>query len=311
MKYLILAIIFCWIIIAPPPVQATSPATLSITGPAKTTLGSYVTLKAKITSTLAINAIKATIQYQPDIVEITQVKIGNSILKYWQQEPTSNRLTNQIAFTGGLPNPGFQGSGGELVTIVLKAKAVGTTDVAFQDSQVLANDGNGTNVDANFIPYHLQILKPEPGAPVQTPPTHKDAVPPTGLELIIGHDGELFNGQWFAVFQATDNESGIDHYELAETDPHNDFPSDTEWRKATSPTVLEKQNQKTKVFLKAVDKAGNENVISSTHNPKQTNLISPKTNNRSWLISLITLILFALIIRTLTRLRKSRNRKTR
>jgi len=47
---------------------------------------------------------------------------------------------------GGLPNPGFSGSNGQIISIVFVAKKAGTASVVMSDASVLANDGLGTDV---------------------------------------------------------------------------------------------------------------------------------------------------------------------
>jgi hypothetical protein len=255
----------------PTPTHAATEATLHFTGPRTAVVGQIIHVRGLLTTSVPINVVQGALSYSPDQLQVSSISIGKSILRYWQQGPTAE-TTGRIQFLGGLPTPGFQGTNGELLDITFKTKREGKAVVAFlSESDVLANDGNGTSVPTARASFEIDIIKPTPGAPEPTPepPTeNRDTTPPTDLELLIGHDSHLFDGAWFAVFQAVDGESGIDHYEIAETDPSTGEPAASEWVPATSPYKLTRQDERTKVFLKAIDKAGNSARISQEHNPQ-------------------------------------------
>lgn len=270
---------------------------LSFSGPHTTAVGQTIRIRALVSSKQSLNATQGTIQYPKSILAVTGIITGKSIIKYWQQEPNNDPGTGTISFTGGLPNPGYSGSGGVLFDISMRALAEGKATVTFgENTQILANDGNGSALDTSKQGITIQITKaltPPPGT--NTPPAEpiKDTTPPTNLELLIGHDGNLFNGDWFAVFQATDSESGIDHYEIAEVPEKTSYPTDNEWIKATSPYRLQEQGTNTKIFFKAIDKAGNQSVISHDHivKPPLLQIVTAPTDWRLLIILAIILLL--------------------
>jgi len=59
------------------------------------------------------------------------------------------------------------------------------------------------------------------------------------------------------VFGTQDKGSGIDHYEVAESD--NPFVNEANlvWRRAESPELLQDQSGRSTVYVKAVDRDGN------------------------------------------------------
>lgn len=282
-------------------VQASTTATLGLSGPRTTSVGQSIRIRAIISSEQSLNAIQGSLQYSKELLSVTNIAHGKSIIKYWQQEPNNDPGTGTISFTGGLPNPGFTGSSATVFEITAKARAEGTASIAFsENSQILANDGNGSVLSSTKQAITIQIIKA--ATPSQTPPPEQvdipqDTTPPENLELLLGHDGNLFNGDWFAVFQATDADSGIDHYEIAEVSQKNNYPVDNEWIKATSPYRLQEQEQDTKVFFKAVDKAGNQSVTSHNHTVKPAilQIITTPTDWR-FLIILVILLLFAVVL---------------
>lgn len=286
--------IIVWTCTSLPIHAAPSGTTLSFNGPDQTTIGTSITIQVLLTAATPINVVQSAVIYDSRMLDVTGVSSGSSLLRYWQQQPRPDRFNSRIDFTGGLPTPGFEGTNGELFTLSIKAKALGTTTISFApDSQILANDGKGSPVPWSMQPLVLKIeevKKYDPPLPPTSTPT-VDINPPTNLELIIGHDSHLFDGDWFAVFQAIDTESGIAYYEIAETTPDTQFPNEGDWTKANSPFRLHTQDKDSKIFLRAVDKAGNQAVISRTHKIK-----TPITTNlpeRPWL--LILLLLLAII----------------
>ena len=71
---------------------------------------------------------------------------GDSIFSLWVEEPTYSNISGIITFNGGIPAPGFTGSYGTAISVVVKAKKVGQASIIFSDAAVRANDGLGTNV---------------------------------------------------------------------------------------------------------------------------------------------------------------------
>ena len=81
-------------------------------------------------------------------------------------------------------------------------------------------------------------------------------------------------GKRYLVFSAADATSGIDHYEMSEVDlswfGSAGSEKEAQWRIIKSPYLLDDQNLKKIIKIKAIDKAGNERVseIVLSSNPK-------------------------------------------
>ena len=91
-----------------------------------------------------------------------------------------------------------------------------------------------------------------------------DATPPEEFKPEIGQDPSIFEGKYFLSFATTDKTSGIDYYEVKEA-PKEILRLPTgqgkrDWKRAESPYLLEDQYLKSKISVKAVDKAGNERI---------------------------------------------------
>ncbi len=123
------------------------------------------------------NAVSATISFPTDKLSVTSVSKAGSIIQLWAAEPSYSNAGGSVAFEGIIPNPGFQGAGGRLVTIYFKIKAQGQGPVILTKSSVLANDGQGTdiltnvnNADFTLIAAAQQPPVTPPAEPAQTTP---------------------------------------------------------------------------------------------------------------------------------------------
>lgn len=104
----------------------------------------------------AMNAASGAVSFPQDKLEVISPSKSNSIFDLWVQEPTFSNHDGIINFAGITLNPGFIGSGGKLIGITFKAKSAGNAVVSLSSSQVLANDGQGTDIltssgKANFV----------------------------------------------------------------------------------------------------------------------------------------------------------------
>ncbi len=239
-----------------------------LSGPAQALREHAVRIDVSIHAvTEPINAVQGSVQYPARMFAVDSIDLTNSIIRYWQQQPSIDSVTGTISFTGGLPTPGFQGENGLLFSIVGRPRALGTVRIfSHTHSIILANDTNGTILPTKQA--HLEIAISDTTAPpIPTPTPIPDTEPPTDLELVVGTDPHLFNNAWFSAFSAVDTASGISHYEIAETDTRTAFPAPEQWRQSNSPYLLKNQNKRGSLFLKAVDNAGNEAVLRIHFNP--------------------------------------------
>jgi len=173
--------------------------------------------------------------------------------------------------------------GGSIVKVVFLAKKTGPTNFYLSDNSILyLNDGQGTKTSAQNQKVSLTILESDGSVPVQNTWQENltsDKTAPRNLIIQLGKDPYTFEGQYFISFFAEDKESGIDHYEVKEGD--KDFVT------TASPYILSDQSLKSKIFVKAVDKNGNEKVLEFK-NTKAFYL-------QSWFISLVIILIIYFI----------------
>ena len=156
-------------------------ATVSLT-PAITSVsaGNIVIVHVVVnTQGTAINDGSATIQFPTDLLEVVSVSKSSSIFSLWVEEPAFSNSAGTVSFDGGVPTPGYQGSSGNMLDITFRAKKTGSASILVSDANVLANDGQGTDVYSGATNDTVTVTPAAPAAPVPTPvPVAKPAATP-------------------------------------------------------------------------------------------------------------------------------------
>lgn len=117
-----------------------------------------------------INNAEAIINFPTDLVQVVSVSSGG-IFSLWVEPPAFSNAAGTISFNGGVPNPGFTGSG-QVMTAVFKAKKAGTARFSLSGAAIRENDGLGTNIISGQSGSSILIIeaKPEPPKPPVEPP---------------------------------------------------------------------------------------------------------------------------------------------
>lgn len=151
--------------------QGVFAAVLSITPTSGTfEVGDRVTVKVQVSSGAPINAISGVISFPTTIFSVESVSKAGSILNFWVSEPNFSQGAGTLQFEG-VALGGFNGGTGTVVTATLQAIKPGAGSVSFKSGQVLANDGQGTDVTdgKTGATYSVEVAK-EPVKPVLPKP---------------------------------------------------------------------------------------------------------------------------------------------
>jgi len=208
-----------------------------------------------------INAVEANLSFSSDILEVKDLSQGNSVLTLWVKEPTVSQ--GVISLAGGTPG-GYQGANGILTKIAFKARVQGVGQVNFlNNSKALLNDGKGTEAKLSTKNGSFSVLAKKLEAPEDQwqKELGEDKTAPLPFKIEISRNPAIFEGKYFIIFSTTDKETGVDYYEVKEGKGN--------WEKAISPYVLKNQNLTSDIWVKAVDKAGNEwvEIVKAAHKP--------------------------------------------
>lgn len=179
--------LFLSLLFAFAPLHAFASADLSVLPSSGThNEGDTFTATVQVTSNnQSINAVSGTVLFPKDKLSVKSISKDGSIVKLWAEEPAYSNANGTVKFEGVILNPGFSDTKGKVLTITFVAKKQGTADVTLDAGQVLANDGNASNVIRNFndASYMLQaadakeaITSPSVDAPAASVPSQKPVI---------------------------------------------------------------------------------------------------------------------------------------
>lgn len=195
----------------------------------------------------SLNAIEGKIIFPSKFLEVKEIRSGNSTINFWIEEPNVS-VVGEISFSGITPG-GLSDSKNFLFSVVYRALENGNGEVRLDELRVLKNDGLGTPAIAKISPFVFSISK-SLSIDVKTIDPIQDLELPENFIPTIESDPNMFDGQYFLVFATQDKLSGINNYKIRE--------GDVGWYNiAESPYLLRNQSLDRRIFIKAIDKAGN------------------------------------------------------
>lgn len=197
----------------------------------------------------SVNAVSGKIVFDQNILEVKEIRDGNSPINFWIQKPIEDQ--EGVVFSGITPG-GLSLDKNLVFGIVFSPKKSGNGTINLEEIEILKNDGNGNRAQVKITPLNFSVRD---GAGLSNFPKIIDEEPPEDFRPDIGKDPEIFGGQYFLVFVTQDKGSGIDHYEIREG-----FWG--KYERAESPYLIKDQSLNKKIYVKAVDKALNERVVS-------------------------------------------------
>jgi len=204
----------------------------------------------------SINVFSGTVVLPKNIVELKEIRTGNSIINLWVESPKES--DGKIRFAGAIPG-GYVGTKGVLLSLILTATNQGKGSIVIEDPLFLKNDGKGTEAKIAISGSSLEVLPQDIRRNITIPPV-ADTTPPEMFTPEITRTPTLYNNSWFLVFLAQDKGSGIDYYEVKEQ-ADGLFSFFAPWTRAMSPYLLKDQSVSRDVSVRAVDKAGNVRTV--------------------------------------------------
>ena len=252
-----------------------------------------------------VNALEATLHFDPAEITIQDVDDGGSVVPFWIEAPFYSNDAGFIRLAGAVPG-GYSGAGGKIATISFTATRTGQLK-GFTASivKLYKNDGQGTLTHLEFRPAELE-------GSVTAPPDairfyyQDDVVPPEDFRPEVFRLPEVNENRWSVAFDTTDKGSGVDFFEILEV-PIGDNSSKLgrKWQTATSPYPLQDQTLGSDIYIRAIDRAGNFRVvrIDSVHPP------GAKTYSVTAVTLFAVLLLIGLAAFAWTKLRRRKGRQ--
>lgn len=230
-----------------------------------------------------INAVSAAVQYPTNALRLNALSRGESIFSLWIDERINHEL-GQANFTAGIPggycgrtagDPGQTNIVGKIAFQYIGTGNAGPVEVSFlPETEVVMSDGLGTKADLRTENMTLNIASSGTKKNEWLEIVKNDTFAPESFVPEIIQDTTMSGQPYFLVFDTTDKQSGVEHYELVEEDPRSfGFRLGSRVKAklslAKSPYILQDQTLSSRIVVRAFDHAGNmqEAIVPPKHIP--------------------------------------------
>ena len=242
---------------------------------------------------VSVNGVEGNVFFSGDNISFVRAENGKSLINLWMEEPKLNG--NNISFAGIIPN-GFDGVidpfnpkqklSGLIVRLIFESKKPGIANIGAFPLSVTLNNGQGSVENTNNVSTSILIQN------IENAFVYNDIndVNPE-LSASIVRDPNLFDNKYVLLFQARDQETGIKDVLIKE--------GNRDWKKITSPYLLEDQTRHSDIALQANNFLGSS--ITITINSIPYDFLSK--------VSVISLIIFVFIILFILFIKKYVNKK--
>jgi hypothetical protein len=224
-----------------------------------------------------INTIGGKIVFPKDLIELEEIREKDSIINFWIEKPKIDD-NGLIIFSGIIPG-GYNESNGSIFSLIFKAINSGEGTISLDRIQAFKNDGLGTSLKLNLSDIIFYIDEYYEN---QEPFEIIDKERPEDFVVQVVKMEDLYDGKYFLVFATQDKGSGIDYYEVCEGNSKSCI-------RAESPYVLKNQDLNKKIYVRAIDKKGNQ----------RTSIFYPEKTMRwytNYIIFAIVLLIIVIII---------------
>jgi hypothetical protein len=246
MKFLNLIFFFLLLLLMPFSLHA---ASLSLTAP-RNNFSSQEEFLLSVdlnTEGTSINALEGELTYPANLLELKEIRDGDSVVTFWIERLSLDK--NTLTFSGIIPG-GYSLPSGHVVSLVFQAKVKGEGEIELKNGVTVENNKETTQSALKTQSFAFTISTTTKSKAVAS---IIDADPPEKFEVSILKDENVFEGKAFLIFASQDKGSGLSHYEVKE----GLFST---YKITNSPHLLQNQNLDKKIFVKAIDKSGNERI---------------------------------------------------
>ncbi len=244
--------------------------------------GDIIIFDVYLNSEDEINSIEGNITIEGDYT-VKTISTAGSIFDLWPNKPSFKEGT--VSFVGGSASSVF-GNRLKLFSIIAQVHSKQSIIFSSNQTDVFLSDGTGTALSTASFKKEIILPRADNGI------TNKynelvllDREPPVEFEINIGRDPNSFDGKYFASFNTTDKDSGIERYEVIEDGMETPVLTGTTY-------VLQDQTLKGSLIVRAIDKAGN---VQTTEIKIKD--VAPEDSSVNWFaLSIALLILVAIFI---------------
>lgn len=209
------------------------------------------------TGGLLVNSVDLIIDYPESSLEFNGYREGGGVINMWLESPQNS--SGKIKLSGVIPG-GVEGTYDPykstlepllLTKLLFKPRNAGNGEFVFDYSNILLNDGNGSELSHNKENRFITInSRDDFNAPEDNP---KDNTPPEPFRISLVKSNYFSKTPYMLVFDTVDLSSGVKKYEMY---------IKKHWMTVSSPATVRSPLFSREIKIRAVDY--NDNVQESS-----------------------------------------------
>jgi len=125
------------------------------------TVGESADITLVAQTNIPVNVVGGSLTFTPDIISIESIDRSNSVVDIWSEEPLISAPTGIVQFSGGIiSEDAAEKLNGKIFSTKLKMQRVGMGTVTLKNPELLANNGEGTNVVSGYslIKFYVRAV---------------------------------------------------------------------------------------------------------------------------------------------------------
>ena len=122
-------------------------------------VGENVRVALNIATKLPINAVGGTVIFPPEFLSVDTFSREGSTIDLWAEEPIFSNENGTLHFSGGIiPKSEKGGDQGTVLVASFRALKAGKAAISIKDGQLLAANGEGTNIisGSNILTLYIR-----------------------------------------------------------------------------------------------------------------------------------------------------------
>ena len=122
-------------------------------------VGDTALVSLRFQTNTPINALGGVVAFSPGVIEVDSLDRTNSMIDLWSEEPSYANQDGTIQFSGGMVDDKSSApSRGDIFTFSVRMIGVGTGAIEMKNAELLASNGEGTNVASgqNTLTFYIR-----------------------------------------------------------------------------------------------------------------------------------------------------------
>lgn len=107
--------------------------------------GDTFTMRVVVAAEVPVNVFQGALAFNPEQLTVESITYNTSVAGLWAEEPWYQNGDGTLGFAGGTTQPGGFTGEGQLIEVMFRAVAPGSSPVTLTEARILQHDGLGTD----------------------------------------------------------------------------------------------------------------------------------------------------------------------